>query len=581
MPPHSRQLLVLGCSASKVETDGVVPAINLYDGPAYRVLRSFLRRFRWPKSLSLAVLSAKYGLIGGLSPLAFYDQRMTRRRAEELCGAVSQTLKFWESSHQGIDLVLGKDYLRTIDRRLFQSTDVKLRVVPGPIGKQLNFLADTLRRMGCEPRHETQLPAHLGRPLYFLPDWDDFLDMDFDFTQDRFSHPNRSERREAHGIHLMQPNRLCDGVLVSLAQHLGSKGLLKRMPAVDEDALAPRSVREHFWLSQDQWAFGDCGAFSYVAEEQPAISIEQAVAVYDLYEFDLGASVDHIPVPEVRTKDGRVFLGIEERRARVMLTRDNAERFLTVHRTRRARFMPVGVIQGISPEDYARQIGDYLDMGYHVIALGGLVPRSDAEVTAIVEAVYAQLPAFRVRPWVHLLGIFRPKLQASFAQLGVGSFDSASYFRKAWLRSDQNYLGVDGKWYAAIRVPPSHDPRTLTRLKDSGVDEAELLALERRAMDRLRAYDRGEASLNDCLSAVIEYDRLLHREELVSSNFVEAYRRTLTARPWQTCGCPLCQSLGIDIVIFRGLNRNKRRGVHNTLMLFRQVQKEKPPLYGE
>jgi hypothetical protein len=34
-----KQLLVLGCSATKVATEGFLPVINLYDGPTFRVLR--------------------------------------------------------------------------------------------------------------------------------------------------------------------------------------------------------------------------------------------------------------------------------------------------------------------------------------------------------------------------------------------------------------------------------------------------------------------------------------------------------------------------------------------------------------
>lgn len=70
-----KQLVVLGCSATKVEAEKPLPAINLYDGLFFRVLRSFLRDYHWPVlrdyhwpvPLSVAVLSAKYGIIGGLS----------------------------------------------------------------------------------------------------------------------------------------------------------------------------------------------------------------------------------------------------------------------------------------------------------------------------------------------------------------------------------------------------------------------------------------------------------------------------------------------------------------------------------
>jgi hypothetical protein len=72
-----KNLVVLGCTATKVETDGVLPAIHRYDGPAFRVLRTFLRGNRWPDSLSIAVLLAKYGLIGGLAHIPNYNRRMT------------------------------------------------------------------------------------------------------------------------------------------------------------------------------------------------------------------------------------------------------------------------------------------------------------------------------------------------------------------------------------------------------------------------------------------------------------------------------------------------------------------------
>jgi hypothetical protein len=55
------------------------------------------------------------------------------------------------------------------------------------------------------------------------------LDVDFDFEKDKFSSEERANRHEEHSITLMRPQRLCDGVLVSLAQNLGSKGLLKRV----------------------------------------------------------------------------------------------------------------------------------------------------------------------------------------------------------------------------------------------------------------------------------------------------------------------------------------------------------------
>lgn len=553
----AKRLIVLGCSVIKRKSEDTLPAISLYDGPMFRVLRAFLREFHWPSALSIGVLSARYGMIGGLSPISTYDQRMTPERAAELGSSVTDTLREWGGSHRRIDLLLGQDYLLGISPDLFGTALPRVQVVDGPIGMKLSRLRCMLREIVPTNRRQPKELPKLNRPLYFLPDWDDFLDVDFDFEKDRFSNSERPSRRQQHSIGLMRPRRLCDGILVSLAQNLGTKGLLKRVGKVSEHSLAPRSVRDFYNLQDDQWAFGDCGAFSYVAEDVPTVSVEQAVSLYDLHDFNLGASVDHIPVPEIITPAGRRALTIAERKARVKLTRENAEQFIQTHRERAASFTPVGIIQGLDAKSYARQVGQYCEMGYRHLALGGLVPRSDEEALEIVREVHGKIRQSKIKPWVHLLGIFRPSLQQHFRDFGVGSFDSATYFRKAWLRSDQNYLGVDGRWYAAIRVPPLSDPKILKRLQSSGTSEATLRKMEAKALRQLRAYDRGKTSISSALSAVLAYDGLLARAELLEDKLIAAYRRTLEARPWEACKCRMCGDLGIEILIFRGINRNK------------------------
>jgi len=566
-----KNLVVLGCSATKVEVSGVLPAIHRYDGPAFRVLRSFLRDYRWPDTLSIAVLSAKFGLIGGLAHIPNYNKRMTPELANKLNASVTASFQKLREHHSNVELVMGKDYLGSINLDTPSLSGTTFHFAPGAIGMKLNHLHGLLRAMPHEQRAIRPELDRPRRPLYFLPDWDDFLDVDYDFAKDKFSSLKRSTRNEEHSIAMMRPQRLCDGVLVSLAQNLGTKGLLKRVDKISSDALAPRSVRAHFKLENSQWAFGDCGAFSYVNEDKPTISVEQAVALYDLHEFDFGASVDHIPIPEIQRDGKKHTLTEAERRQRVRLTKRNAERFINLHRATGANFVPVGVIQGVDANDFGPQLAEYVDMGYSHIALGGLVPRSDAEVLEIVEVVSKRTRQLRQAPWIHLLGVFRPALQEKFRELGINSFDSATYFRKAWLRSGQNYLGTDGKWYAAIRVPPTTDARTMIRLKESGVSERRLKTLERKALAALTAYDIGAASLTWCLRNVLAYDSLLVRNETEEKDIAEAYRKTLEAKPWNTCTCQVCRSIGINALIFRGLNRNKRRGAHNTLQLFQKI----------
>jgi hypothetical protein len=568
----SGSLVVLGCSATKFEIKGTVPAVHLYDGPMYRVLRTHLRSYRWPTKLSLGILSAKYGLIGSMAPVRRYEQRMTSNRASKLKEDVTATLREISAGHQNIHFILGKDYREAIDDSALRQS-ARVSYADGPIGMKLHSFSQLLQG---QPRVARTVcaPAALSRPLYFLPDWDDFLDLNYDFKMDRFSAVSRSEREEVHMIKLFQPQRLCDGVLVSLAQHLGTKGLLRRVPIDDPYLLKPRSVREHFGLAANQWAFGDCGAFSYVNEDKPSITIEQAVAVYDLYEFDLGASVDHIPIEEIVTEKGKRKLSVDERKGRVRLTKRNAEAFISLCRARGAGFIPVGVIQGLDAASFGRQVLEYVEMGYTHIGLGGLVPRQDAEIEEIVTEVSTKINSLKDRPWIHLLGVFRPKLQDKFRALNVNSFDSATYFRKAWLRSEQNYLGADGNWYSAIRVPPTSDPRTLIRLKESKLPEKEIKERERKAIESLHGYSNNSVSLKNCLAALLAYDRLLDRAEADRGDVEHQYMKTLTARPWEKCQCTVCRSIGIHALVFRGYNRNKRRGAHNTLRLYESLLKQ-------
>lgn len=569
-----RRLVVLGCSATKRQVGGKMPALDLYDGPMYRVVRSFLRDYRWPSDLSVAVLSAEHGLMGSMTPIGQYDRRMTKERAAQLAVSVRETLQRWQPQHGSVELVLGQDYLGAIKLGAEQLWTAKraVTVAEGPIGRKLEYLSHTLRKGAKRaPPPSEGPPIAPKRPTYFLPDWDDFVDAEFDFARDKFSDPNRATRSETHCSQLVAPARLADGILVSLAQSLGGKGLLRALEAKSASSLAPTPVKSHFGLADNQWAFGDCGAFSYVNEDAPTVTVEQAVATYERYGFDLGASIDHIPVPEIVRNGKRQPLSKGEQAARVRLTKSNAARFMDEWRAREYRFTPVGVVQGLTPAGYAQMVAAYAEMGYRRVALGGLVPKSDADILAVVTAVNKAMKGNRRRPWVHLMGVYRPKLQDAFRGLGVDSFDSATYFRKAWLRSDQNYLGADGNWYAAIRVPPSHDPRTAKRLGCSGLSDKEVSRLERAALTAINSYASRRLSLERTLAALVEYDSLLTRGEAEEKSMETSYRRTLEARPWEQCDCGICRDVGIHVLIFRGLNRNKRRGAHNTFALYRQI----------
>ena len=189
----NKQLLVLGCSQTKRECEGLLPAIYRYDGSSYRVLRNFLREYQWPTNVSIGVLSAKYGLFGGLKGIEYYDKRMDRdavaAKAPECCA----TLKEWAEDHNTIHLSLGKDYLPAVQPAL-DALGSKAKVFGGPIGMKLHQIKAFLESTSSTLRKKAEVEAGSGKVKYFLPDWDDLLDPDFDFEQDTFSGTTRRER---------------------------------------------------------------------------------------------------------------------------------------------------------------------------------------------------------------------------------------------------------------------------------------------------------------------------------------------------------------------------------------------------
>src|SRR3990172_900462 len=103
-------LLILACSQRKNEDPSLAPAIHLYDGVNYRVLRKFLLERGWPPGLQIKILSAKYGLIDASTIIKPYDLRLDKRTAEKMNKRILNDLKKLEAP-ASIFVNLGKDYL--------------------------------------------------------------------------------------------------------------------------------------------------------------------------------------------------------------------------------------------------------------------------------------------------------------------------------------------------------------------------------------------------------------------------------------------------------------------------------------
>lgn len=94
-----KRLLVVSCSRAKRPDPGVLPAIDRYDGPVFRLLRK-ARAAGLLNTVEVMVLSAKYGLIPADWMIHDYNQVMTPARAAELAGTVTVELWRWVGQHE-------------------------------------------------------------------------------------------------------------------------------------------------------------------------------------------------------------------------------------------------------------------------------------------------------------------------------------------------------------------------------------------------------------------------------------------------------------------------------------------------
>lgn len=405
--------------------------------------------------------------------------------------------------------------------------------------------------------------VHLGMQ-YFIPEWDDRVDPHYNFLDDRFGSPDRDPYADDVYAHEFFCSANYDGVLISKVVVDESQNRRARVEA--------QGV--HKFIRFPGKIMGDCGAFGYVEHEKPPYNTDEILDYYERLGFNYGVSIDHLIVgpfaePGIRQK-------------RYDLTRKNAEEFLKKYQQRDFQFTPIGVAQGWNLESYAKAVKELIEMGYDYIALGGLARAQNREILPILEAIHPHLiPTVRM----HLFGVARTNAISAFRHLGVTSCDSASPLRQAWLGATANYYTPSDKRYAAIRVPPVDNKGNLRikRLLEAEVASLKTLQqLEKDALRSLREFDAGKLNLESTLSSVLAYDELLElpkdgkadpeAQAKRRAKHEVLYREVLEAQPWKACDCPICQEIGIEVIIFRNNNRNRRRGFHNTYVFYKRLR---------
>lgn len=140
-----RRLLLLSCSRQKRRTRKLLPAIERYDGPAFRVLRRYLRLRRADRP-DVLILSARWGLIAGDTLLPSYEQRMSSRRAGELRGDVTARLReFLTPQHCEVFMSMSEIYFQAVNvQELSQINGAEIFAMQGGRGRRLAALYDWL-----------------------------------------------------------------------------------------------------------------------------------------------------------------------------------------------------------------------------------------------------------------------------------------------------------------------------------------------------------------------------------------------------------------------------------------------------
>ncbi|MFT2158573.1 tRNA-guanine transglycosylase DpdA [Pseudomonas putida] len=423
---------------------------------------------------------------------------------------------------------------------------------------------------------------------FLYADTQDYVDPAYDFINDRNA-PGRKRYWDDQYAHEMMTPAPYDGLLVSMSAvrpAMGVENSKVRYSTSEQQRLLREGVRKFLRLDgeqyQDMMILGDCGAFAYVTHPTPAYTPSEVVEFYSDAGFTHGCSPDHIIFncdssnPPANTQSDDVLFRYE-------VTLKNAEEFLRLVKEANWPFEPLGAVQGWSPASMANAAKKLEDMGYRYLAIGGLVPLKVPQIHEVLRALRAVLKS---ETNIHLLGFAKAENIHEFTNYGITSFDSTSPLIRAFKDAKSNYyMGNESNkldYYTAIRIPQAiENPRLMQCIK-KGTLSAELLQIkEKAALAAIRQYDDGQLDFNSTMDTLVDYLRLTLSGNISSTvemekeiaKHVRLISPTLRDKPWQQCECSICKLAGIETIIFRASNRNKRRGFHNLGVYHRHLQK--------
>ena len=149
--------LLIGCSKKKKSFTEPTEAMELYDGPVFRLLRSLKKQNRLPSNIGILILSAKYGLINGTTLIKPYDQIINGEVSEEYMNSINTKFKFIsENKNSNINEIelfvnLGNAYLKVIKPSLDSLTgSTNVIYAKGRIGVKLKQTKEWIIKSFCQ-----------------------------------------------------------------------------------------------------------------------------------------------------------------------------------------------------------------------------------------------------------------------------------------------------------------------------------------------------------------------------------------------------------------------------------------------
>lgn len=410
----------------------------------------------------------------------------------------------------------------------------------------------------------------------------DFVDPDFDFATDRTG-SRRAAHRDDQFPHEFLNRAPYDGILVSRGI-VGDVLFPGKYTEPQMMRFRREGARRFLRYSQEQYPdsilIGDCGAFTYRNLPEPPYRAEDTVEFYADGGFTHGCSPDHLIFDLDDPGKERSFEEIpEDTRRRFEITLENAAEFkAAATRLLGPKFTPMGVIQGWSTASMAAAATELVRMGYDYLAVGGTVPLRVPQLQRVLAAIRDVIPA-SVK--LHVLGYGKVEHLEVLTSYGVASFDTTSPLLRSFKDAKKNYWmrSPEGNftYYTAIRIPQATDNNRLKQMALEGrLNQEDARRLEQAALEGVRRYAARELDLDTALNAVMAYWELLNwdgeasptKRAIALERQRQSFAPALADRPWEHCNCRVCSEGGVEALIFRSSNRNKRRGMHNLSVFY-------------